>query len=134
MKIRLPFKTRRLLRDENENLKEQLRIATDERRKEAAKHRSDLKVIDEQTAEIEVLKAEKKDLEEKKSAMERAMAEQLIDYKKLEDELKETKDLNAGLSSTVTDLKQRNSKLAEKIRKLEEQSNTYVAKKRGGRQ
>ena len=134
MKIRLPFKTRRLLRDENENLKEQLRIATDERRKEAAKHRSDLKVIDEQAAEIEVLKAEKKDLEEKKAAVERAMAEQLLDYKKLEDELKGTKDINAGLSSTVTDLKKRNSKLAEKIRKLEEQSNTYVAKKRGGRQ
>lgn len=134
MKIRLPFKTRRLLRDENENLKEQLRIATDERRKEAAKRRSDLKVIDEQAAEIEALKAEKKDLEEKKAAVERAMAEQLLDYKKLEDELKGTKDINAGLSSTVTDLKQRNGKLAEKIRKLEEQSNTYVAKKKGARQ
>lgn len=134
MKIRLPFKTRRLLRDENENLKEQLRIATDERRKEAAKCRSAQKALSDFVDKIEVLKAEKKDLEEKKAAVERAMAEQLLDYKKLEDELKGTKDINAGLSSTVTDLKQRNSKLAEKIRKLEEQSNTYVAKKKGARQ
>ena len=126
MKIRLPFKTRRQLKAEIEHLTEQLRIETDARRKDATKHRSEL------TEEEERRKVLVEHAKTLKSRLEELLdAEREIN--RLRKELNEQKGINAGLASTVTEMKQRNQNLARKIALLEEKSNTYIAKKKGAK-
>ena len=124
--MRLPFKTRRQLKAEIEHLTEQLRIETDARRKDAAKYRSEITDLEEK---CNILAGHAGTLEDR---LEQLLdAERTINY--LKKELNEQKGINAGLASTVTEMKQRNQNLARKIALLEEKSNTYVAKKKGGK-
>lgn len=114
--MRLPFKTRRQLKDEIENLQEQIRILSDERKKEAAKHRMTMKAADELDNTVKRLKEELR------------AAQPAPDVVSLQQEIKQLKGVNAGLASTVTQLKQRNASLAEQVRRLKEASTSYAKK------
>lgn len=127
MKIKLPFKTRRQLKAEIEHLTEQLRIETDARLKDAAKYRGEITDLEDK---LKFFTEHAGTLEDR---LEQLLdAERTINY--LKKQLNEQKGINAGFASTITELKERNKNLASKIARIEEEHNTYVAKKKGGKQ
>lgn len=110
-RIRLPFTSRRVMRDEIENLMAQLQIVANERRKEGANHRNVLKQLDEINEEAKVLRARIAELEQ---------SDLHAEVERLQKELNETKDTNRGLISSINDLKRRNQTLYAKLRQAEE--------------
>lgn len=122
MKIKLPWKSRQCLKDEIEHLQEQLSIISKEHSKAAACNRQLSKQIDDlYNSNIELM-----------GEIE-AMEQQQNEVEKLQEQVKNLTAINHGLISNVKELKDRNCRLAVKIRQLEEKSNTYSNGKKGGK-
>ena len=105
MKIKLPFKTRKQLNLEIAHLTEQLRICSFEREKERSRNN-----FEETRLECEVM-----DLKEKLAAHD--CDQQTIDN--LRTELAEQRDIAAGLTSSLNELKEKNKRYMSKIKTLE---------------
>lgn len=115
------FKSRKHLKTEIDYLTEQLRIESEARKTDAARHRREITQLEDK---CKFLADSAKTL---KSRLEELLdAEREIN--RLRKELNEMKDLNAGLGSTVTDLKRRNETLARRLRQSEEKRNTQEPK------
>ena len=113
--MKLPFKTRKQLKLEIEHLTEQLRIQSDERKKDNARHNH-------QISEMEgELKATRQRLIEQGKELDAAKRDPQLDEenKRLNQELLEQKDINQGLISTVNELKERVKKHLARIKTLE---------------
>lgn len=114
--MKLPFKTRKQLKLEIEHLTEQLRIQSDERKKDNARHNHQINELENELKATQQRLVEKtKELEAAKHDLEPLDEEN----KRLQKELLEQKDINQGLISTVNELKERVKKHLARIKTLE---------------
>lgn len=114
--MKLPFKTRKQLKLEIEHLTEQLRIQSDERKKDNARHNHQIKDL-----EVELKRVGNELLEatcyvEETNKLLKPLED---DNRRLTKELQEQKDINQGLISTVNELKERVKKHLARIKTLE---------------
>ena len=115
--MKLPFKTRKQLKLEIEHLTEQLRIQSDERKKDNARHNHQINELENELKATQQRLVEKtKELEAAKHDLEPLDEEN----KRLQKELLEQKDINQGLISTVNELKERVKKHLARIKTLED--------------
>ena len=117
--MKLPFKTRKQLKLEIEHLTEQLRIQGDERKKDNARYNQQIKELEETNCEL----LTKHDCDENNifGLIREIDRIKPLDEenKRLQNELMEQKDINAGLISTVNELKEKIKKHLARIKALE---------------
>lgn len=114
--MKLPFKTRKQLKLEIEHLTEQLRIQSDERKKDNARHNQQIKDL-----EVELKRVGNELLEATRYVDEtnKLLKPLEDDNRRLTKELLEQKDINQGLISTVNELKERVKKHQARIKTIE---------------
>lgn len=114
--MKLPFKTRKQLKLEIEHLTEQLRIQSDERKKENARYNQQIKDLEVELKRLgnELLEATR--YVEETNKLFKPLED---DNRRLTKELLEQKDINQGLISTVNELKERVKKHLARIKTLE---------------
>jgi len=117
--MKLPFKTRKQLKLEIEHLTEQLSIQGDERKKDNARYNQQIKDLEETNCEL----LTKQDCDEHNIAGLLREIDRIKpldeENKRLQNELMEQKDINAGLISTVNELKEKIKKHLARIKALE---------------
>ena len=133
--MKINFKTRKQLKLEIEHLTEQLRIQGDERKKDNAKYNQQIKDLEGTNCEL----LTKHDCDKNNIAGLLREIDRIKpldeENKRLQNELMEQKDINAGLISTVNELKEKIKKHLARIKSLESkqpEKKTSKPKKKAG--
>ena len=124
--MKLPFKTRKQLKLEIEHLTEQLRIQSDERKKDNARYNQKISELEDELEETTSVKdffknSYKELIDDFVDAKNEIARIKPLDEEnqRLQKELLEQKDINQGLISTVNELKERVKKHLARIKTLE---------------